>query len=114
MAGIPLAVLVDDDDCPSSLYVKTRDELDHAYAEALTRIVQIAGPPTTSGTYESRYARGTFPYSLWRRRSWYVALVEHDEGDGNYGHGPTLDLRLLPVGDKGETPVFPLETNLIF
>lgn len=114
IAGIPLQILVDDNDAGSPFYVKTWPEFDAAFERVRMEIEGSSGPATVSGVYESEFVAGVFHYAVWPRREWSIVLVQHDEGDGHYGHGPTLDLRLLPGTPDGNWPEFPLETDLIF
>jgi hypothetical protein len=114
MAGIPLYILIDDERADSPYYLKTRSDFDSAFGQTQAAIEQASTAASASGVYESAFASGRFHYAVWARQAWFVALVQHDEGDGNYGHGPTLDLRLLPRVCDASQLKFPLDTNLIF
>jgi len=113
-AGLPLRILLEDEDDDDALYVTTREELDDAFHKIKAEIEKASGGAKMSGTYESNLASGLFHYAVWPHDAWHVVLVQHFEGDANYGHGPTLDLRLLARTSDENGPLFPLDTNLIF
>ena len=116
IAGLPLFILVEDEDedDDDALYVTTREEFDDAFHKVKAEIEKASTGAKISGTYESGLTSGMFHYAVWPRSAWHVVLLQHFEGDANYGHGPTLDLRLLPRSSDANGPLFPLDTNLIF
>jgi hypothetical protein len=113
-AGIPLLVLVGEEEEDSPYYRKSRQEFDQAFTAIQAEIERVSQPALMSGSYESPLVNGPLQYALWPGLYWFVALVQHHEGDANFGHGPTLDLRLLPRETGVERPAFPMETDLIF
>lgn len=117
--GIVLSVLAEDDvveevENRRPYTRRSREDFDREFFHAKARIEGDGRSADCSGEYRSTFVEGALHFAVWRRRFWFVVLVQHDEGDGNYGHGPTLDLRLVPCGADASPPVFPLETNLIF
>jgi hypothetical protein len=113
-AGIPLLVLVGEEEEDSPYYRKSRQEFDEAFTAIQAEIERVYRPAPMSGSYESALVTGPLHYALWPGRYWFVALVQHDEGDANDGHEMTLDLRLLPREPGVERPAFPMKTDLIF
>lgn len=58
------------------------------------------------------FSQDVFNYALWTGTYAYLVLLQHEEGDANFGHNATLDLRIIPR-DKTRLS-FPLRTDLIF
>jgi hypothetical protein len=114
IAGMPLFVLINDENPESPYYLTSQVEFDDIFDKIRREIEGNWGAAVVSGTYEDNFVSGVFHYTLWPRHFWYVALIQHPEGDANYGHGPTLDLRLLPLERQSGLPAFPLNTDLIF
>lgn len=114
MAGLPLYVLMDDPSVTSPYYRHTIEDFDATFEQVRHETESTLGEPFVSGEYTSEYVPWALKYALWSGSQCYLALMQHDEGDGNYSHGPTIDFRLLPKGVIGELPTFPLETDLIF
>lgn len=94
-------------------YQVSQDRDYHACFDDLQRLlVACWGNPAGQGEYSAPYTGSSHRYVLWRGEVSWIALVEHDEGDANFGHDATVDIRVLPTS-KG-TPSFPLATNVIF
>jgi hypothetical protein len=114
IAGLPLYVLTDDTSIESPYYRHTTEDFNETFRQLLDETESVLGKPAITGDYLSKYVSGIFGYALWPGRHCFFVLVQHDEGDANFGHGPTMDYRLLPKNADGKLPKFPLETNLIF
>src|SRR5688572_17422432 len=97
MAGLPLYYFTDyrtPEDTPYYRY--TREEFDAVYNELRLETEQALGKPLISGECTSKYQPGSFGYALWPGTYSFLALLQHVEGDANYGHEATIDFRILP------------------
>jgi hypothetical protein len=85
----------------------------HASFNDLERLLVASwGDRVHRGQYSGPYTGIIHDYALWRGEVSWIALVEHHEGDANFGHNATVDIRVLPLAEG--TPSIPLTTNVIF
>lgn len=109
-AVVSVAALAPSEACDNNFQVVSEAEFHARFDALLSILVETWGEPTASGSYASQILANA-RYALWRGRTSWLALMEHDEGDGNCGHIATVDIRILPQLDP---PTFPLQTNVLF
>ncbi|MBY9006586.1 MAG: hypothetical protein KGD63_07485 [Candidatus Lokiarchaeota archaeon] len=108
IAGIPLATLEDDlSEMPSNRFHRFQALFFH-YLKKCDKI----GLKGNLGRYYSNDLNSYLNYIIYQRKNSKLILIEHDEGDANYGHIASLDLRIIP--GKDSKLKLPLKTNLIF
>jgi hypothetical protein len=93
--------------------VATRIDFDKVFFEVLATIAPVVRNVPTSGTYNSQFDGFTYRYAYWRFAHAFITLVQHFQGDGNFGHDANLDLFIVPRLDTDHLQ-FPLETNILF
>lgn len=93
--------------------IASRIEFDKAFDEILAGIMPLLPTTPAKGAYQSQFDDRAYNYVYWGFAQAFITLVQHYEGDGNYGHDANLDLCIVPrLGT--DYLVCPLETNILF
>ena len=112
LAGIPLAVLFDDDATVDVVSDTAISAFNSAFAAAKQLLDAELGISHATRTYDSQHQPFPLSFAHYQRAKSTIALIQHDEGDGHLGNSASLDIRIIPVtSDRIELP---LKTNLIF
>jgi len=112
MTGLFLFALVSQGEDTDSYHNDDRVWFDNMFIHAKQAVTDIVGEPSNVGTYAATFSQDVFNYAVWGGTYAYLVLLQHEEGDANFGHNATLDVRIIPRGNT--TLDFPLRTDLIF
>jgi hypothetical protein len=112
MAGLFLFALIDEFDQEDDYSGRGQEWFNARFDDAYTEIKTVLGEPNDLGHYSGTFDHSIFSYAVWTGRFSDLVLVQHEEGDGNFGHDATIDIRIIPH-DRPPL-IFPLQTNLIF
>ena len=112
MAGLFLFALIGEFDQEDDYSGRGPEWFNARFADAHTEIKAVLGEPSDLGQYSGTFDHSIFSYAVWAGGFSDLVLVQHEEGDGNFGHDATIDIRIIP--HDGSSLVFPLQTNLIF
>jgi len=111
MAGVAFAAMTSTP--PSSRYfdmnfeVSTLSQLHEFHSLGLALLNTALGVPIWAGSYLAGASQPRC--AIWGVKHGSLLWIVHHEGDGQFGHRMTLDLRLVP----GPRPALPLLTDLI-
>ena len=112
--GIAIALYaLTDEPTTDDFTIRSRIDFDKAFADILATIAPSFRNRPVVGTYHSRFGDPAYSYAYWSIAQAFIALVQHFEGDGNYGHNANIILRIAPRSGT-DRPTFPLETNILF
>jgi hypothetical protein len=93
--------------------IPSRNEFDKAFDDILATITPLLPSRPVKGTYRSQFDDHTYCYAYWSFAEAFIALVQHFEGDGDYGHDANLDIFIVPRRGSDHL-MFPLDTNALF
>jgi hypothetical protein len=110
--GTGLYALVGSPDT-DDIAIASRTAFDEAFDATLATMMFLLRNTPAKGTYHSQSDNQTYNYAYWGFPQAFVILVQHFEGDANYGHEASLDLRMVPRLGTDQL-VFPLRTNILF
>ncbi len=100
-------------------WVETAEDFDATFKDVLSQAAASLGPPAKRGTYtdDVLFAGDDEPMTLhfaaWPGEHAILLMLQHGEGDANFGHAATIDIRLLPWKPGDPFPELPLTTNVI-
>lgn len=110
--GIGLYVL--DEEAPTwdEVGIRIRHLFDKRFEDVLQTALPLLPDPNLgawvdpSQGHRYRYAHSVFEHS-------FLVVLQHPEGDANYGSIASIDIRIVPRGDSGILE-FPIESDILF
>ena len=112
LAGIPLAVVFEDDVTIDGLSETAISAFNTTFADAKQLLDMELGVSQAPGIYKSDRQPFSHSFAYYQRTYSTIALLQHDEGDGHLVNSASLDIRIIPMPiDRIELP---LQTDLIF